>query len=831
MQTRRDFIRQAAILSGAAGATAMIPASVLRAMTINPAAGSTFMDAEHIVVLMQENRSFDHCFGALQGVRGFNDPRAIRLPNQNLVWMQENAKGHTYAPFRLNIKETRSTWLGSLPHSWTNQVDARNNGHYDKWLDSKASGRKGFEQVPLTMGYYNREDLPFYYAMADAFTVCDQNFCSSLTGTTPNRLFLWTGTVRPEQSAKAPAFLRNENLDYDREAHWKTFPEVLEDHAVSWKIYQNELSLPTGLNGDEDAWLANFTDNPIEWFSQFNVRYAAAYRENLKKLDLVLPTEIAALESSLTTMDAGKKKDSVLKAIGEKQQQLIQVRKDIQFWTAEKYAKLSQKEKNMHDKAFTTNKNDPDYRSLTKLTYKDGAEDRKMLVPKGDPLYQFRTDVAQGKLPAVSWLVASENFSDHPGAPWYGSWYVSEALDILTKNPEVWKKTIFILCYDENDGYFDHVPPFVAPDPADSSTGKVSAGIDTGVEFCSLAEDQKWNPGSSHRGGPVGLGYRVPLVIASPWSRGGNVCSEVFDHTSVLQLMEKLLSHRTGKKIEAANISSWRRTICGDLSSVFQPYHGESVKFPVRPVKERFMEQIYNSQFKPDPLGYIQLSAAQIAEANAHPSISSVLPKQEPGIRKSTALPYEIYADGFVNRDTGKFDLTLTAGNKLFGKTSSGVPFTIYRSGLAPASYAVSAGEWLKDAYQIADRAYAFEVHGPNGFYRKFSGLGSDPDVQIRCKYELSGQLNQLTGHVLLELMGSVDQPLKVLIRDNAYHAEPMQLELLAREPKNIVWNTGKSYGWYDFSVFISGYDAFEYRFAGRVETGKSSHTDPFMGR
>ncbi len=184
------------MLTGGAGLFNALPASIQKALAINPAPGSTYLDAEHVVILMQENRSFDHCYGTLRGVRGFNDPRAIKLPNKNLVWLQTNAFGETYVPFRLNIKESRATWMGSLPHSWTNQVDARNNGKYDQWLIAKQSGNKDYKKMPLTQGFYSREDIPFYYSLADSFTVCDQNFCSSLTGTTPNRLYLWSGTVR-----------------------------------------------------------------------------------------------------------------------------------------------------------------------------------------------------------------------------------------------------------------------------------------------------------------------------------------------------------------------------------------------------------------------------------------------------------------------------------------------------------------------------------------------------------------------------------------------------------------------------------------------------------
>src|SRR6185369_6709398 len=168
-----------------------------------------------------------------------------------------------------------------------------------------------------------------------------------------------------------------------------------------------------------------------------------------------------------------------------------------------------------------SNSGDPDYRTLTALRYRDGDMEREMKAPKGDVLHQFRQDVEGGKLPTVSWIVPPENFSDHPGAPWYGAWMVSETLRILTRNPEVWKKTIFILTYDENDGYFDHVPPFVAPDPRNPESGKTSPGIDTSVEYLHLEQDLKRRPAREARGGPVGLGFRVPMVVASPWSRGG----------------------------------------------------------------------------------------------------------------------------------------------------------------------------------------------------------------------------------------------------------------------------------------------------------------------
>src|SRR6202000_2400129 len=124
--SRRDFLKKAALLAGVTGLANMIPASIQKAMSINAAEGSTYMDAEHVVLLMQENRSFDHCYGTLRGVRGFNDPRAIDLPNKNKVWLQTNEAGETYTPFRVDLHGSKATWLGGLPHSWTDQVDAAN---------------------------------------------------------------------------------------------------------------------------------------------------------------------------------------------------------------------------------------------------------------------------------------------------------------------------------------------------------------------------------------------------------------------------------------------------------------------------------------------------------------------------------------------------------------------------------------------------------------------------------------------------------------------------------------------------------------------------------
>jgi len=850
MDTRRDFIKKAAFLAGATGLAGFLPASIQRAMAINPAPGSTFMDAEHIVILMQENRSFDHCFGTLKGVRGYNDPRAIDLPNKNKVWLQSNKKGETYAPFRLDIKKTKATWMDSLPHSWRNQVNARNDGKFDQWLENKRNSIPEYADMPLTLGYHTREDIPFYYALADAFTVCDQNFCSALTGTNPNRLFFWTGTVRPEQNENSRAHVWNDDMDYGT-LNWGTFPERLEDNGVSWKCYQNEVDIDTGFEGEEGDWLGNFQDNPLEFFGQYNIHLHEPHLIAMQKKSAGLPGKIEDLKKQVAALPAGDKNLKKLKQqLREAQSELEAVNKERETWQPGMFEKLSDREKSIHNKAFDTNKKDPHYRQLVSLKYDDNGTERELQVPKGDVLHQFRDDVKSGKLPTVSWVTAPTNFSDHPSAAWYGAWYVSEVMDILTQNPEVWKKTIFILTYDENDGYFDHVPPFVAPHSHKPGTGKVSNGIDTRVEFVTLEQEmeRKDFPEKYDRESSIGLGYRVPMVIASPWSKGGWVNSEVFDHTSTLQFLETFLSEKTGKTIKEPNISDWRRTVCGDLSSVFRPYNGETIPAPEFLPRDQFVEGIHKAKFKKLPDDFKILTADEIAYINKAPHLSPYMPKQEKGIKPSCPLPYQLYADGKLSADKKSFEMKFTASNEVFGKSASGSPFNVYAPGkylqekegkqvmddVRTWSYTAVAGDTLNDEWPLngfENGDYHLRVYGPNGFFREFKGNAGDPDVDVACEYQRNvNDGKQLSGNIELKLHNLSKGEHIVEITDHAYKSNNHKKEVAAGSKSSLALNLVDSHDWYDFSVKVAGHHGFEKRYAGRVETGKASFSDPQMG-
>lgn len=845
MDTRRGFLKKAGLLAGGMGLTSGMPSSIQRALEITPEKGSTFYDAEHVVFLMQENRSFDHCFGTLQGVRGYNDPRAISLPNKIPVWLQNNKKGDTYVPFRLNIKDTQATWMGDLPHSWENQVDARNDGKYDQWLNAKKMGEK-YGDFPLTMGHYTREDLPFYYSFADAFTVFDQHFCSALTGTTTNRNFFWTG--KSWDSERTRPCVRNGEVTYNREANWKTFPERLEENGISWRVYQNEISLPT--NVEDSSLLANFTDNNLEWFSQYNVRYSEGFQAYLKKRLDELPLEIKNLENEVARLPKERAR-KLEKDLGEKKGQLAQIKEVLKTWDLKNFEKLPEFQKNLHKKAFTTNSADPNYHKTETLTYDDKGTTRSIKVPKGDILHQFRKDVDQGKLPTVSWLAAPQKFSDHPSAPWYGAWFVSEVLDILTKNPEVWKKTIFVLTYDENDGYFDHVPPFVAPNPKDKKA--FSQGLDTSEEFATREQElaKEDMDEEDARESPVGLGYRVPMVIASPWSKGGWVNSEVCDITSTLMFLEEFLTKKTGKPIKETNISSWRRTVSGNLSSGFRPYNGEVISVPESVDRNQFMQQVYNASFKGLPKNSAPLSASDIAQAKENIYKTPFMSHQEPGVRDSCALAYELYADGHVNTDKNSFEITFTAADKIFGESALGAPFNIY----APDNYlqetpsgeskflpvktwplAVKKGDALTYNWPLEHfegNNYHLKVYGPNGFFRAFMGSTADSDLKIFCGYQQKrGFIKKPSGNVEIQISNtSKNKDFDIIIEDQAYGNNTQTITVGKGSVETLVIITKESYGWYDFTVQVQGMTAFEQRYAGRVETGKPSKSDPFMGR
>ncbi len=807
------------MLAGSFGLFSSLPHAIQAALKINPHPNSTYLDAEHIVMVMQENRSFDHSFGSLRGVRGFNDPRALRLSNGNPVWLQSYKNGDTYTPFRLDIKNSNAAWTQDLPHSWENQIGAWNHGKFDNWLESKRSGNKNYRELPLTLGYYTREDIPFYYAFADAFTICDQHFCSSITGTTTNRHFFWTGKCVPEKGAKP--LVRNSDVYFNREAHWRTFPELLEKNGVSWKVYQNEVSVQSELKGEAEAWLGNFTDNNLEWFSQYKIRFKKSHIDFYARRISELPTEIQELKTEL-----GNRNDQKLKQkIEQKEQQLESFKKEYAHYNAEQFEALDDRTKSLHKRAFQTNEADPYYHEVETIEF----EGQQMTVPKGDVLHQFRSDVQKDQLPTVSWLVAPQHFSDHPSAPMYGAWYVSEILQILTENPDIWKKTIFILNYDENDGYFDHIPPFVAPKPEDPSTGISSPDLDYSAEYVTKEQELAYGIDPAYATeGPVGLGYRVPLIIASPWSRGGWVNSEVCDITSTIQFVEHFIQHKFKINVTEDNISSWRRAITGDLTSVFRPFDSEEQQMPTFIDRNQQISEINKARNKPIPNNFKKLSEGDITAIRQHQD-KTLLPKQEKGTKPSSALPYELYIQEQCNSE--QLTLSMSAASTLFGAKAAGSAFNVYAYGYkgdrANWAFATSAGNTVTYDWSLKDfkqDAYHLALYGPNGYYREYRGDKTSSMVQIQQSYAVDAD------ELILSITNNSPQSITFELHNHYENNKNKPVKLAPSKSQIVRIKTEKTSRWYDVEINAT-HPSMRYsrRYAGRIENGKASITDPLM--
>jgi phospholipase C len=570
--------------------------------------------------------------------------------------------------------------------------------------------------------------------------------------------------------------------------------------------------------------LGNFSDNTLEFFAQYGVRFnprhgqwlAAGLKQTSQTLEQ-LTTALKMVPEPWPELEKAKLK------LAEEQHTFF--KNQSEKWSQQKFSEQPPAARDLHSRAFTCNEGDPKFRTVEKVSYQDGGTERTMDAPAGDVLHQFRADVDAGKLPAVSWLVAPKLFSDHPDAPWYGAWYVAEVMEILTKNPAIWQKTIFILCYDENDGYFDHLVPFVPPDPANPGSGQAPEDLQTELEFVRPAQEdehKKRFPKSKTHTGPIGLGYRVPMVIASPWSRGGFVCSEVFDHTSILKLLEKWVTHKTGKPLVETNITPWRRAICGDLTSAFRPADDESTPKLPREATQDFLTAIHRARFRPDPAAPHPLTKQQLSNP------ADFLPRQEPGTRPACPLPYELHVHGAPTADGKSFAITFTAERSFFGEQSAGAPFHVYTPGDYHDSprgrtwaFAVPAGKTLTHLWPLdhfPNATWHLRVHGPNGFWREFHGNTSDPLPSVQL-------VPQKDGNLSFEFASQ--KFVSVRLDDLSYGTAPREIKGDGTFTRAI--DLTASHGWYDIRL-TTGKTSYA-RFAGHIETGNPSRTDPLMGK
>jgi phospholipase C len=371
-------------------------------------------------------------------------------------------------------------------------------------------------------------------------------------------------------------------------------------------------------------------------------------------------------------------------------------------------------------------------------------------------------------------------------------------LEALTSNPAVWSKTVLLLMYDENDGFFDHALPPCAPSlNLDGSRAGASTVDDSSERY----RDQK----------VYGPGPRVPMTIVSPWSKGGWVNSQVFDHTSVIRFLE------TRFGVYEPNISAWRRAVCGDLTSAFNFTTPNEERFPVLPSI---------SKYEADGL---RRSQEQLDAVPVPVGSFGIAPRQRTGIRPSRALPYELHVSSSVNAMAGRVQL------QFLNTGSVGAVFQVYdrlHLDRIPKRYTVEAGKVLSDSWStLLDLGrYDLWVLGPNGFHRHFQGelsalsLLNGPAPEIRVGYDGDNNL------ISAELRNSGRSNCTFIIKANAYSKDgPWRCTVPPGEPTTLRWFLGNSGRWYDFSVTIEGDSNYTRRFAGRVENGKPSISDPAL--
>ena len=684
-KARRGFLKLAA---GASAATAAAPGVIDRALAA-PArneAGS-IMDVEHVVILMQENRSFDHYFGCMKGVRGFGDPRTVTLPSGKTVWFQPTTPGADthVAPFRLNGRKTSAETLKSLDHNWKGSHAAWKN--YNNWIKAK---------TPMTMGHFTRDDIPFYYALADAFTVCDAYHASLFGPTNPNRMYLFSGTcgvnvgLANSLAVTNPVMETNETADPAHDGphfpgfEWTTYAERLQAAGVSWKVYQE---------------YDNYGDNGVAYFKTFR-----------------------GIDPSSPLYQKGR------------------------AWV-------------------------------------EGSNAENAKASRGEHLVAaFERDVAGGTLPQVSWIVAPTVLCEHPeGTPSYGEQLTARLIGALAAHPDVWAKTVFILNYDENDGFFDHMPP---PVPATAGAAGLS-NVDTAGEIYTS---------TAFGGQPMGLGPRVPMIVVSPWSKGGYVNSEMFDHTSTIRFLE------TRFGVHEPNITPWRRAVCGDLTSVFdfKTPNAAPVKLPDT---SRYIERADLTAKLPKPLV---------------PAKDEPMPRQEPGQRPARPLPYDVHVSGARANDG--FHLVFA------NRGTTGATFQVYATGVSegPWFYTVAANSQLADVIALPPGDFDVTVHGPNGYHRRYKGPGVDPAAPTSgLKYD---------AETLTVSIANPGAKSATVIVANAYSGKPQSKVLPPKGTAEIAIPLQATAHWYDISIAWKENPAYVRRFAGHVETGESSLTDPAIG-
>jgi phospholipase C len=662
----------AAVGIGGGSAFAAVDGSSAAARALPKGWSGTIADVKHVVILMQENRSFDHYFGTLRGVRGFGDKQALTYQNGTTVFQQPD-KARTDLGYLLPYNLTDQT-DGDLDHGWAGDHEARNGGLWNNWVPAKTEE---------TMGYFTRNEIPFQYALADAFTVCDGYHQAIMAPTSPNRMYFWTGT-----SSGWTSNPDDYTVDFGPDAgtpEVTTYPELLQRAGVSWQVYANN---QVGDSGSfPEYFLGDYGDNPLWFYQQYNTTNSAQGG-----------TGALASRGAVTP------------------------------WQSEAGAPPM---------------------SETHAAY---------------VLSSFINDVKSNKLPQVSWIVAPAGYCEHPSyTPDYGAHYVNTVLQTLFSNPGLWQNTALFITYDEHDGFFDHqLPPF----PETTVTDEYIDGL------------------------PIGPGTRVPMLICSPWTRGGYVDSNVYDHTSMLQF----LAAWTG--VKPANVTSWRASVTGDLTSAFDFKHPD-FSIPRIPTLDQTwaLTQLTGGSTAPPAEG------------------AQKMPAQEPGTRPHRPTVYQLHADVTVNRKTSQVTAALANTGKV------GASFAVYPDACLPFTPTPvtvlphSPGSYVWDATLTLGK-YAFSVYGPDGFVTSFAGTVVPAGQGAGPVPVVTAALRATAVELTLANEGKAD--IVYTVTKNDYEGTTRKVSVKGGSAKTVSWPASQD-GYYDVVITANTGDGFRRRYAGRI--------------
>ncbi len=628
------------------------------------------------------------------------------------------------------------------------------------WYDTQAAWDHGRmnrwpdAKTPLSMGYFDGAEVPFQRALADAFTLCDHYHCGMHTGTSANRLFFWTGTNGPNGLSPADGKrveVATLNNQYDAGNNIGPSSE-----GWTWTTYADRLEKAGVRWKVYQSLVDNFGCNEMMSFRH--------WRAEIEKLPADRrPLHVPATDIRQDVTRAGP------------------------FYDAGIDDALSALAKGFHN-----------------------------TMPHGF-LETFREDIGNGKLPAVSWIIAPTVYSEHPAdsSPAQGGWYVQQVLDALTANPDVWSKTVLLINFDENDGLFDHLPTPCPPsvNPDGGLAGATTLGTaDIAVKYHNHTPASSAQPAMDGR--PYGPGPRVPMWIVSPWSRGGWVNSQVFDHTSVLQFLEQ----RFG--VFEPQISAYRRAVCGDLTSCFNFVNPNAEALPT----------LVGRSTKADADARALAQSKGATQARPPATTASKPPAQATGTRPSRAPPYVLHVTARADKGDGR--VTLAFANA--SGRQAGAVFHVYDElhlDRIPRRYVVEAGKTLEGTWEVAadGGVYRLWVLGPNGFHRHFIGdlneqEGSEgPEMQVR--YD-AGSPAGLTVEIHNNGVACA-----FTATAEAYRSDgPWTIAVAGGGVGTFHWPLADSGNWYDVTITCGAQKSFRHRYAGRVENGKDSISDPAMG-